>query len=131
MGSPDNEIDRFSEELLHKVTLTRGSWLGKYEVTQAQWGMVMENNLSTFQGDDRPVERVTWDDCQEFVRRLNGKEEGAFRLPTEAEWEYACRAGSTTAFCFRDDESDFGDHAWHRDNSGGSTHPVGKKKPNA
>lgn len=101
MGSPSGEDGRWDDETRHEVTLTKGFWMGKYEVTQAQWEAVMGSNPSFFKNAGRtvPVECVSWDDCQEFVRRLNARIPGGrFRLPTEAEWEYACRAGTTTAF---------------------------------
>jgi len=103
MGSPLSEIGRqdlkyFDVETQHRVTLTKGFWLGKYEVTQAQWRSVMGNNPSDCTGDSLPVENVSWDDCQEFIRRVNSQLNCYARLPTEAEWEYACRAGTTTAY---------------------------------
>ena len=94
MGTPDDEPDRESKETLHKVTLTRGFWLGKYEVTQAQWEHVMGVNPSKNKNAELPVENVTWEDCDAFCKKVGG---GA-RFPTEAEWEYACRAGTKTAF---------------------------------
>ena len=100
MGSPSGEEGRLDNERQHQVTLTKGFWLGKYEVTQAQWESVMGSNPSHFKGRDLPVEQVSWNDCQEFIRKLNARGEGGFRLPTEAEWEYACRAGTTTPFHF-------------------------------
>ena len=101
MGSPESEAERFDNETRHRVTLTKGFWLGRYEVTQGQWMAVMGSNPSNFKGvDSLPVEYVSWKDCQEFCRKLSVKmpRGGAFRLPTEAEWEYACRAGTETAF---------------------------------
>ena len=118
---------------VHRVRITKGFYLGAYEVTQAQWQSVMGSNPSHFKGADRPVERVSWTDCQGFVRKLCAKEgvpEGTYRLPTEAEWEYACRAGSTTRFYFGDSDGDLDNHGWHRGNSGRQTHPVGEKTPN-
>jgi formylglycine-generating enzyme required for sulfatase activity len=93
----------------------------------------MGNNPSQFRGDpNRPVENVSWEDVQEFLRRLNAKEGGTqYRLPTEAEWEYAARAGSTTAYSFGDNSDRLGEYAWYAENSGGTTHPVGQRKPNA
>jgi len=137
--SPQETASRFcgkaeffeDEHPQHKVRITQGFWMGKYEVTQAQWQTVMGNNPSRFKGDRNPVESVSWNDCQEFVIKLGQKAGAAFRLPTEAEWEYACRAGSTTAYCFGDDASRLGDYAWYDDNSGKQTHPVGQKKANA
>jgi formylglycine-generating enzyme required for sulfatase activity len=116
---------------VHPVTISRDFYMGKYSVTQAQWEVVMGNNPSNFKGIDRPVEQVSWDDCQEFIKRLNATGKGTFRLPTEAEWEYACRAGSSGIFCFGDDESQAGDYAWYSANSGSQTQPVCNKKPNA
>ena len=98
MGSPSSEEDRDSDETQHRVTLTKGFWMGKYEVTQAQWRAVMGSNPSKFSGSNLPVEQVSWNDCQDFIRKLNAKGQGTFRLPTEAEWEYACRAGTTTPY---------------------------------
>jgi formylglycine-generating enzyme required for sulfatase activity len=135
MGSPEEEQDRYGDEgPQHEVTLRRGFWLGKYPVTQAQWEAVMGNNPSRFKGDGRlPVECVSWEDCQEFITKLNGKVEGAFRLPSEAEWEYACRAGTQTRFYWGDDpnETMIKDYAWYDGNSGGRTDRVGEILPNA
>ncbi|MGQ0628547.1 MAG: SUMF1/EgtB/PvdO family nonheme iron enzyme [Phycisphaerales bacterium] len=100
MGTPATEADRGADETQHQVTLTRGFYLGKTEVTQAQWRAVMGNDPSNFKGDTLPVEKVSWDDCAEFCRKLSAKEGKKYRLPTEAEWEYACRAGTTTPFSF-------------------------------
>jgi formylglycine-generating enzyme required for sulfatase activity len=100
MGSPSDEAGRADDEQLHEVRLTQGFYLGVTEVTQDQWRSIMGDNPSVFKkcGGDCPVENVSWNDCQEFIRRLNEKEKtDAYRLPTEAEWEYACRAGSSTA----------------------------------
>jgi formylglycine-generating enzyme required for sulfatase activity len=126
----------------HKVRISRPFYLGVTEVTQEQYEKMMGKNPSIFSkmgiGADRvkgmdtskfPVENVSWDDAVEFCRRLSAKEGVTYRLPTEAEWEYACRAGSTTRYCFGDDESQLGEYAWHGE-VGGGTHPVGKKKPN-
>ena len=132
MGSPDGERGRDGDEgSQHRVRITKGFWMGKYEVTQKQWETVMGHNPSRFKGDGRrPVESVSWDDCQEFLKKLNSRASSpGFRLPTEAEWEYACRAGTTTRF-YWGDHSDSA-HAWYRDNSGRHPHPVGEKKPNA
>ena len=127
IGSPENEENRKSNETQHRVTLTKGFWMGKFEVTQAQWEAVTGSNPSWFKGADLPVEQVSWDDCQAFVAKLNAKAPGGgFRLPTEAEWEYACRAGTTEAYAGNLDEM-----AWYGSNSGSTSHPVGQKKPNA
>jgi len=115
------------------VRITKPFYVGEYEVTQEVWEKVMGENPSNFKGAKNPVDQVSWDDCQEFLKKLNalGKEPGAFRLPTEAEWEWACRAGTRTRFCFGDDEGTLGEYAWYDGNSGSTTHPVGMKKPNA
>jgi formylglycine-generating enzyme required for sulfatase activity len=118
---------------VHKVRITKPFYLGKYEVTQEQWEAVMGNTPSRSREDKRPVEQITWDDCQEFIEKLNAKtggQGGKFVLPTEAQWEYACRAGSTSKFCFGDDENQLGEYAWYSKNSGGQAHSVGEKKPN-
>jgi uncharacterized protein (TIGR02996 family) len=100
MGSPESEERRQDKEVQHRVTLTQGFHLGIYLVTQAQWQTIMGNNPSNFKEDTLPVETVSWDDCQEFITKLSQKTGRRFRLPTEAEWEYACRAGTTTPFFF-------------------------------
>ena len=110
MGSPEDEEDRYDDETLHEVTLTSGYWLGKHLVTQAQWERVMGDNPSQFEGADRPVETVTWTDVTSFCEKLTELEREAgrlpagmaYQLPTEAQWEYACRAGTTTAYAFGD-----------------------------
>ena len=116
------------------MRITKPFYLGKYLVTQEQWEAVMGNNPSHFKGPKNPVEQVSWDDCQQFLeqaQREGRPRGGKFQLPTEAQWEYACRAGSTTRYCFGDDESELGEYAWYDANSGSKTHPVGEKKPNA
>jgi formylglycine-generating enzyme required for sulfatase activity len=101
MGSPQDEAERLDEETQHRVIVSRGFWLADTTCTQALWQAVMGENPSGFQGAERPVEQVSWDDVQGFIARLNTLvPEGGFRLPTEAEWEYACRAGTTTPFWF-------------------------------
>ena len=120
-----------NEAPVHQVIISRDFCMGKHPVTQAQWEAVMGRNPSKFKGADRPVEQVTWNDCQEFIKHLNTAGKGTFRLPTEAEWEYSCRAGSSGRFCFGDDESRLGDYAWYSANSDGQTQPVGRKEPNA
>jgi formylglycine-generating enzyme required for sulfatase activity len=133
MGSPEDEEGRYDDETLYEVTLTRGFWIGRYPVTQGQWEEVMGSNPSRFKqsGPNAPVENVSWDDAQEFCRALGQRDGREYRLPTEAEWEYACRAGSTGAWCFGDDEEKLGDYAWYLDNSDEQTHHVGQKRPNA
>jgi formylglycine-generating enzyme required for sulfatase activity len=102
MGSPESETDRDNDEKQHQVTLSRGFWIQETEVTQEQWKNVMGNNPSNFKGNQLPVERVSWNDCQDYMRKLNAiiSSNYQFSLPTEAQWEYACRAGSTTPFNF-------------------------------
>ncbi len=97
MGSPENEEGRYDDEKLHEVCVD-GFWMGKNEVTQGQWKKVMGSNPAKFQkGDEYPVEQISWDDAQDFINKLNGKAGRKYRLPTEAEWEYAARAGTSTA----------------------------------
>ncbi|MHC4504034.1 MAG: protein kinase domain-containing protein, partial [Planctomycetota bacterium] len=115
----------------HEVAITRGFYIGEYEVTQAQYEAVMGGNPSKWKEPNRPVEQVTWHQAAEFCRRATERTRRQVRLPTEAEWEYACRAGSTGRYCFGNDETGLGDYAWHGGNCGGQTHPVGQKKPNA
>ena len=100
MGSPTTEVGRNNDETQHEVTLTKPFYLGKYEVTQEQWEAVMGDNPSQAKGAKLPVELVSWDDCQEFIKKLNAKANEGYKLPTEAEWEYACRAGTSTAYSF-------------------------------
>ncbi len=103
MGSPDNEQDRSSDETQHEVILTKGYWLAETACTQALWQAVMGNNLSCFKGDELPVDCVSWEDVQSFVEKVNGlggDKTLDFRLPTEAEWEYGCRARTDTPFSF-------------------------------
>ncbi|BAF36128.1 hypothetical protein [Microcystis phage LMM01] len=106
--------------------------IGKYPVTQIQYQAVMGANPSYFQGNPQnPVENVSWNDAQAFCQKLSKATGKQYRLPTEAEWEYACRAGTTTEYYFGDDYRQLGDYAWYFDNSQGTTHPVGLKLPNA
>ncbi len=118
--------------ITRQVTITKPFYMGKYQVTQVQWKMFMNKNPSHFKGDNRPVENVSWNDCQEFIRKLDASEGvNKYRLPAEAEWEYACRAGTTTEYCFGDDEDQLDQYTWFgEDWRSGSTHPVGQKKPN-
>ena len=136
MGSPADEPERNKAEGPQvRVTLTQGFWLGKTEVTQAQYEAVMGVNPSTFKsaGPEAPVEHVSWSDAMTFCRRLTERERAAgrlpegfaFTLPTEAQWEYACRAGSTGAYPGEPDAM-----GWFESNSGGTTHPVARKRPN-
>jgi formylglycine-generating enzyme required for sulfatase activity len=131
MGSADGEF-----ETPHEVTLTRSFELGVYEVTQEQYEAVMGTTLSYFKGPQNPAENVSWDEAVEFCRKLSElpAEKSAgyeYRLPTEAEWECACRAGTKTQYSFGDSASELGAYEWYGENSGKTTHPVGGKKPNA
>lgn len=128
MGSPPDEAGRFEDEKRHSVSITKGFWLGKYEVTQRQWESVMRSNYSKFKDPDNPMENVSWHDCEMFIRRVNAALGGVARLPTEAEWEYACRAGSDAPVSGSGVISDM---AWYDLNSNSHTHAVGKNKPNA
>jgi len=132
MGAEDGE-DR--EKPVHTIRLTRPFYLAKYPVTQAQWEAVMGKNPSRFTGEFQmgaPVEQVSWDEIQDFLRKLNEKERnGPYRLPTEAEWEYAARAGTTTTYCFGNGPEQLKEYAWYKDNSERTTHPVGQLKANA
>jgi len=158
MGSPDNEVDRsYGEGPQMAVTISRGYWMGKYLVTQGEYLAVMGSNPSfingfqpgypappggTNYGTDltRPVEQVSWDDATNYCAQLTQRERlvgrigtnSVYRLPTEAEWEYACRAWTSTRFSYGDDPgyTNLSNYAWYRDNSGGTTHPVGQKLPN-
>jgi len=141
MGSPQTEEGRQDNESQHRVRITKPFNMGVHEVTQAQCQKVMGTNLSLFKGADNPVNKVSWLEAVTFCRKLSElpAEKAAgnvYRLPTEAEWAYACRAGTTTKFSFGDDDSDLGDFAWYVENSANKTHPVkthpvGSKQPNA
>jgi formylglycine-generating enzyme required for sulfatase activity len=117
-----------NEQPVHEVTFSEGFYMGKYEVTQAQWQAVVGDNPSHFQNcDNCPVENVSWVDVHRFLEKLNdGNETWTYRLPSEAEWEYACRAGTTGTYA-----GPLNELAWYNDNSEAKTHPVGRKKPNA
>lgn len=147
-GSPPEETGRRPNETRHAVTLTRGFWLGATEVTQAQWDAIMPENPSAFPGPDRPVENVAWFDWLEFCNRLSIREgltpaytldgvhvtwrrdADGYRLPTEAEWEYACRAGTRTRFNAGDRSSELLEVAWVRANADWQTHPVATRPAN-
>ena len=136
MGSPSSERGRDSDETQHQVTITQAFYLGKYMVTQAQWESVMGSNPATGSGvgNNYPVYTVSWNDCQIFIENLNGMGLGTFRLPTEAEWEYACRARTQTRFYWGDDlnDSEIVDYAWYGgNNSPSGTKEVGQKQSNA
>ena len=129
MGSPKSEKGRQYNETQREVTLTKPFYIGKYEVTQEQYEAVMGENPSTTKGAKLPVTDVSWADCQRFIKKLNENTKGVFRLPTEAEWEYACRAGTTTAYSFGDSLTKSG--ANYGDGPSGNTKAVGSYKPNA
>jgi len=140
MGSPSGETDRRPNEgPLHAVTISKDFYMGKYEVTQGQWTKVMGSNPSEFKnGDNCPVETVSWDDiCKSggFLEKINILTGKTFRLPTEAEWEYACRAGTETRFYFGEDPApefkSISGYVWYNGNSRGTPHPAGQKLPNA
>ena len=145
MGAPLGESGREKFETQHQVTLTKPYYIGVFEVTQKQWKLVMGSNPSKFSGDKRPVEQVSWDairgdsetynwpessavDANSFIGRLRARTGLEFDLPTEAQWEYACRAGRTTAYSYGVSEN--GDYMWYSSNSSSQTHEVGTKKPN-
>ena len=118
------------EKPAHQVSLTNDYYIGKYEVTQKLWQAVMGRNPSNFKGDNLPVETVNWNDCQEFIFKLNGMTGRKFRLPTEAEWEYAARGGKKGRGYQYSGSRNISDVAWYKSNSGSKTHTVGTKKPN-
>jgi formylglycine-generating enzyme required for sulfatase activity len=147
MGSPTNEVDRaYWEGPLTDVIISQGFWMGKYEVTQGEYLALMGNNPSYFQpphasaDTNRPVETVSWFDATNYCAKVTERERlagriapnSAYRLPTEAEWEYACRAWTSTRFSYGDDPgyTNLTNYAWNFDNSGYTTHPVGQKLPN-
>jgi len=141
MGSPEAEQDRDAEREgpRHTVRLTEAFYLGKYEVTQAEWASVMGNNPSRIKSMQTPVDMVSWSDCQRFIKELDellprrqGGGSCRFSLPTGAQWEYACRAGTRSRFSFGDDPAygDLDEYAWHKRNSRGRPQPVGQRKPN-
>jgi formylglycine-generating enzyme required for sulfatase activity len=141
MGSPAMDLDRADDEGPQTaVTLTEGFWMGKYEVTQGEYRAVVADNPSRFRDPNRPVEQVTWSDATNYCATLTAQERSAgrlpagwaYRLPTEAEWEYAARAGTTTTLSYGNDSryKQLEKYAWYYANSGGTTHPVGQKRPN-
>lgn len=134
VGAAYNESDRHksNDYYQHEVTLTKDFQLGATEVTQAQYRQVIGRNPSVFKGDNLPVDNVSWDDAVKFCQLLSVRIGKTVRLPTEAEWEYACRAGTATRYFFGvdTDHAELADHAWYEANSARQTHPVGRKKPN-
>ena len=130
-GSPESERGRIANETRSHVVFKKGFLLGVTEVTQKQWREVMGTDPSYFKGDNLPVENITWKDAGEFCRRLSEKEKKRYRLPTVVEWEYACRAGTTTAYSTGNGEDALLKAGWFIKNSGNQSHLVGQKKPNA
>jgi formylglycine-generating enzyme required for sulfatase activity len=127
MGSNDGYDD---EKPIHKVNL-KAFHIGKYAVTQAQYKAVMGKNPSGFSNNsNHPVEKVSWFDAEEYCKKLSELTGRRYKLPSEAQWEYCCRAGSTTKWCFGDNEKRRGEYAWYDSNSNSQTHEVGQKKPN-
>ncbi len=137
MGSSADEGDE-EERPLHEVTIPQAFAVGKFLVTFDEWdGAVATGGLS-YQAREpgwgrgrRPVINVSWNDAQDYIKWLSSTTDKPYRLLSEAEWEYACRAGSRKAYCFGDNEEELGNYAWYSDNAGGRSHPVGRKKPNA
>lgn len=136
MGSNSTPIVAFDDPL-HKVTIGKAFYMSECEVTQQQWEKIMGDNPSYFKGDDLPVENVSWDEAQEFINRLNQLENtDKYRLPSEAEWEYACRAGTNSDFFYTEYATDMDNYGWSESygwcaiNSNGTTHAVGLKKAN-
>ena len=132
MGSPSDEPERGTSERQHEVIISKPFYLQTTEVSQGQWKKVMGNNPSNFKncGEDCPVEQVSWDMAQQFISKLNQMEDtNKYRLPTEAEWEYACRAGTETPYSIGEVDK-LGEYAWYTINSANQAHPIGKKKPN-
>ena len=131
MGNPDSDpAANYYEKPEHLMQITRPFYLSAYEITQQQFERVTGKDPSEFKGATNPVERVSWYEAVIFCDELSKREGVEYRLPTEAEWEYACRAGTTTAYSFGDDKSQLGKYAWFSDNSDNTTHPVGEKLAN-
>ena len=130
MGSPKTEPGRVANEPQRQVAFANGLRIGVTEVTQKQWRLIMGTNPAFFKGGDLPVERITWREAVEYCRRLSEKEKKRYRLPTQAEWEYACRAGTTTVYYSGGNEKALAGAGWYLRNSDNQSHPVGRKKPN-
>src|SRR5262245_19043987 len=131
MGTGDNSLLFDDDERpMHRITITKPFLIGKYEVTQVQWEALMDSNPSRHTGDFLPVHDISWNDAQEFCKRLAERSGRPVRLPTEAQWEYACRAGTTTLFSFGDNQEQLGEYGWYQDNADQGPALVGTKKPN-
>jgi formylglycine-generating enzyme required for sulfatase activity len=132
MGSPPDEEGRLiNEGPVHEVQITEAFYMGKYEVTQEQWIEIMGVSPSMSKEDRLPADSISWNQIQEFIIKLNEQENtNKYRLPSEAEWEYAARAGTTTRYSFGENEMKLDNYAWYHENSQGTTHPVGQKLPN-
>ena len=134
MGSPEEEKGRYIDEVLHERTLSKGFYMQTMPVSQHQWKAVMDKKIhrTRWRGRDLPMENISWEDAQVFIRRLNEKTKREYyRLPSETEWEYACRAGAKGRFCFGNSDEELYKYAWYRANSKDTTQAVGQKKPNA
>jgi formylglycine-generating enzyme required for sulfatase activity len=141
MGSSENVPCWGDDEIQHIVVITKGFWMKETEVTQEEWEVIMESNPSNFKGSNLPVESVSWSDVEDFLEKLSTRGGGRYRLPTEAEWEYAAKAGRTGSFGFVCEDYTIANcgssaaclepFAWYGSNSNGTTHPVGSKRPNA
>ena len=141
MGSPPKLPGRVYDETQHKVTLVKGYYIQTTEVTQSQWAKVMDTcpwfgKVYVLNSGNNPAVHISWNDAQKLIQKLNQQEnDGKYRLPTESEWEYACRAGSRSQYYFGDSKKQLGEYAWHSDNvwsvNKKYAHPVAQKKPNA
>lgn len=131
MGSVKCESNWYQNERpVHRVNIQNAFYLGRFPVTQKQWVEIIDRNPSKFSGDNNPVDRISWDDAQGFIQKLNEQEcTDKYRLPSEAEWEYACRAGTTTRYSFGDNELELDRYCYYGNQDIGS-HPVGEKEPN-
>ena len=131
MGSVEDERNWYrNERPQHRVSIDK-FYIGRYAVTQKEWVEIMGFNPSRSTGDDNPVDKVSWSDVQNFIDKLNEREgTGKYRLPSEAEWEYACRAGTNGRFYFGDDDTELTGHAWYEVDGSTGSYPVGQKKPN-
>ena len=131
-GDKNTEQAEDHENPIHRVRFSKPILMAKYVVTQAQWSTVMNSNPSRFKDDLRPVESVSWHDAQDFIQALNSRDDtNGYRLPTEAEWEYAARAGSESAYSFGSEAVRLAEFAWYKKNAQNRTHPVGQLAPNA